>query len=1216
MQGHTVGNMRFSFISRICQRWRQPRRAFTMIEIVVSFVVVSTLSVVSYAGFKAIVSNDQDASAEAELSLVARQANGDWVSTRKWSEAVSSASSDAGFKALLDSPTTPAPSLKVGDISYRAVDTRVGMATRTKRGFCAMGLISNRAVKVWTVESDLGSSCAGRLALIGPAAPTVYTATPATLATPSAITAVGSRGQVLVTWTSTASSHELYRDGVLVGAASSPYVDKNVKGGMTYAYTVRSVSPTGAYSPLVGPAAGLTAPSAPTDLAARYTSGSVTATWALSAGTVAGYRLFNNAGVQVWQGTALTASYAIATAPEYVTVRAYNASGESLDSDKAYIDAELSAPRTLAAITVGDRSAKVGWVAPLNGKPSGYMVYLDGAKVLTVTELSAALSSLKNGTTYKVTVKAFDASQVSAASNEISITPGATAPASPTVPSAAFCADGSASSMRVTWVLPEDDPDNPLQGFRVFVNGSTSASVEVRAPLTSAVVTGLTPGQTYSFTVQAWRTGGVSAVSAAVSKMAGCLPTAPLNPRITVNPPSSATGAFTAAPAAQPAIDYYEYGCVSYRPTPSSTLGTNVTATAMGATATSISVSGLTVGSRYGCYARSHSPLGYSETAPCAVPTNQLDPTTAPTNPNPGCYFITILAPTAPAAPTLAKGDGSMPVSWAAVTSTEVRPVDGYRVYLTANRPTKCFSTDATPCLKETSNTTASCTTTALSCTITGLTNGTSYTVYVQTYNTAFSNDGGNTTRTIIGPPPTPATPTISNNTTTCLRVTGSATSTTANPVSGYVVYRSGTNIATVSSFTDDCSRTPGTQYCYTVVSYNADWTSAASPSGCGYTRQNPPTLTVNMAVLALDASWTAVTGAERYEYYLPESVSYTGWTSNAATTSINRTGLVECKWYTFYVRAYSSTWGYTDAAAVAQRTLCVDNAYSYEVYSTQTVTRNAVDVWRYDHCTTWNGSTYTAVASCTKGWRGWAAEDGGGSTFAGTSGIFGWDRFYSPTIRRYHYAVGFNFNDYNVGGTATYGGVSTAVSAANTTIRNCRVRLWPTGADAINNGDAYAWEFQGGTAEMHLAYHNDWDNASSSKTAFGSDGTPPSRNSRRIVELSTVQTSTASDDDGSSSAIVTLPGSPGATGVDDCSAWKNKTAAGLLVGPVLPASVTDNAAVPKQEWTYAGTSNGGSSVSRAGWLALSSANNGTNYLFSPRLKFERWWNRPYVSYY
>lgn len=1234
----TVFTMARTMYRRAAARPGRHSLAFTLVEIVVSIMVVGILAATAYAGFQAIIDNDRDSAGEAKLSQIARQANGDWVSSRKWAEAVTDASKEAGVQALFDAPDDPKPSLEVRTLSYRHVGTRVGMAMRNERGFCTMGLIDNRAVETWTVEEDLGANCAGRLALIGEQPPAAYTATTLPLGVPSDITAVGGRGQVVVAWTSTASSHQLYRDSTLIGPASSPYVDKNVKGGMTYSYSVRSVSPTGEFSPLVGPATALTAPDAPTNPTARYASGTLTVTWSASPGTVSGYRVYNDAGVQIWQGNASPAAITTTAVPAYVTIRAYNATGESLDSDKAYLDAELSPPRDLEVTGTTTRSATLGWKAPTTGKPSGYNVYLDGVKTLSVKGLTATLTGLKPGKTYTAYVKAYSTGVESASSNEVTFTVGTppfTDPDFNAPPTLAFCSSNDPTAIRVTWKLPQDDPDNPLQGFRVLVDGSEAASAEVRMPLTTAVVTGLTPGQVYSFTVQAWRTGGVSEPSDPASLMAGCLPEAPLAATLVVNPPSSATAQLTVPSVARPAIDYFEYNCVSYRPTPTSTLGVTVTTTAPIGSATpgskiSTSISGLSVGSRYGCYVRAHSPLGYSSkrapltatetvlndgvqelpSPPCAIPSNQIDPTAAPTNPQPGCYFITILPPAAPAAPTLSKGDGEMPVSWPAVTSTEVRPVDGYRVYITEKRPTKCISSDATPCLKEQSNATASCVTTATTCTITGLTNGTTYTVYVQTFNTAFSNDGASASRLLIGVPATPAAPTLSGQTTSCINVTGSATSTAGRPVSGYIVFRSGANIATVSSSQNDCSRSSGTQYCYTVKAYNGDWESTESPQACTYTRQNPPSVSATMGVNSVNASWTAVSGAERYEHYV---TNVTGWTADYDTTQTFG-GLAECTWYTVNVRAYASTWGYTDAASTVQRSFCVPAYTQYMKYSSATVGINDTDVWRYDFCKQWNDSTnkYVAIASCNAGWRGWGTENGGGSTWVGRSGIFGWDRYYSPTLRRYHYAVGFNFDSYDVGGTVAPGTINAAgqniggtpVSAAATTLRSCRVRIWPTGDHAINDGGAYAWEFRSGDAEMHTHYHNDGG-------TFASDNTPPSRFSHRVTSLSTISTSSASDDDGSSPAIVTLWGDKNGSGADDCGAWKEKNNKGLLIGPVN----APNSQVPEQTAAYAGVSSGGSSLSRAGWVALQNANNGSRFVFSPRLKFDRWFTHTYYVY-
>ena len=182
-----------------------------------------------------------------------------------------------------------------------------------------------------------------------------------------------------------------------------------------------------------------------------------------------------------------------------------------------------AAPGAPTGVTAsaGDRTASVAWTAPADGGStiSSYTVtpYVAGVAQTPTTVTgsppspSATVAGLTNGTTYTFTVTATNAvgtGPASAPSN--AVTPaGATAPAAPTGASA-LPGSGSAT---VSWTAPANG-GSPITLYTVtpFVGAAAQAPTIVSGspPATTALVSGLTNGTTYTFTVTATNTVGTS----------------------------------------------------------------------------------------------------------------------------------------------------------------------------------------------------------------------------------------------------------------------------------------------------------------------------------------------------------------------------------------------------------------------------------------------------------------------------------------------------------------------------------------------------------------------------------------------------------------------------------------------------------------------------------------------------------------------------------
>ena len=180
-------------------------------------------------------------------------------------------------------------------------------------------------------------------------------------------------------------------------------------------------------------------------------------------------------------------------------------------------------PTGVSAVEAGATSATVSWTAPsTGGTPTKYTVTpkVNGVAqtpkvVNSGTATSTTVTGLLSGTTYTFTVTASNgngAGPESAASN--AVTPAqAVAPTAPTD----VTARPATASARVTWTVPTGDGESAITGYTVtpFIGSTAQTPVQVGASATSATVTGLANGSTYTFKVTASNAVGTSTPSAA-----------------------------------------------------------------------------------------------------------------------------------------------------------------------------------------------------------------------------------------------------------------------------------------------------------------------------------------------------------------------------------------------------------------------------------------------------------------------------------------------------------------------------------------------------------------------------------------------------------------------------------------------------------------------------------------------------------------------------
>jgi hypothetical protein len=624
---------------------------------------------------------------------------------------------------------------------------------------------------------------------------------------------------------------------------------------------------------------------APTGITATAGNAQATVSWTApqwDGGTaITGYTVTASSGATVTAATTATSATVtgLANGTSYTfTVTAANSTGTgpaSATSGAVTPSAPPGAPTGVTA-TAGNGQATVTWTAPASTGGGAITSYKVAASPGTVTATvagtvtTAAVTGLANGTSYTFTVTAATvggSGPASAASN--AVTP-ATAPGAPT----GVTATAGNAQATVTWTPPASNGGSPVTEYAVTVY--YGASVTAAATATSATITGLTNGTSYTFTVTAINAAGYSAASAASNAVT---PTGPPdtpdftgwtvgNGQVTMDWSAPNDGG-------KPITGY------------TLTMEPGGTTYSAAATATSLTVTGLTDGTSY----------SFSITAASALGTS---PPSDPVGP-----VIPIMVPGAPTGVAATAASGSATVTWTAPV-TEGNEVTGYTVTAAPGGASVTVPGTAT------------------AATLTGLANGTAYTFTVTAIDAA-GVGAASAPSAAVTPGPVPGPPTGVQAT------TGNATATVtwAAPASaggsaitsyivtavpgGATVTVAGTILtATFTGLTNN------TSYRFTVVAVNSYGDSVPSGSSPTVTPTAPaapdaPFITnVTGEDSAVAVTWSPPdTGtADLTSYTITASAggSTVSTTSELATaTEATITGLANGTEYTFTIAAVNA---------------------------------------------------------------------------------------------------------------------------------------------------------------------------------------------------------------------------------------------------------------------------------------------------------------------
>jgi titin len=426
----------------------------------------------------------------------------------------------------------------------------------------------------------------------------------------------------------------------------------------------------------------------------------------------------------------------------------------------------------------------------------------------------------------------------SSESSQTTATP-ATVPGAPT----ALVAQPASGGISVSFATPATNGGDAITGYTITVTplaggAATTRTVTVGSSPYAESITGLSTGASYSVDVTATNTVGTG-TAATVALVIPGRPSAPQS--VSAEPRMGGAHVTWTAPAYDGAVAIASYYVRAY------TAGTTtlIAATAVSAANLSAGLTGLTDGTAYDItVTAAHGAIAASTD----VPTSQGVESAA--------YRLTAGRPLAPTNVTATADDGQIMVSWSAVADVTGIAVTGYTITYTAG--------------SSATSSASSCTAGSCSSTLTGLVNGTTYSIVVAAVSTAGTGPSSSPAVTAT-PRSTPGQPASvsASSLDEAVEVTWTAPSSTGgSAITGYdvTVTAGATTVATYSLEADQTSVTAagltnGTSYVASVSARNIAGSGTARASAAT-TPIGAPSAPTNLSAEPngsdFDVTWSA----------------------------------------------------------------------------------------------------------------------------------------------------------------------------------------------------------------------------------------------------------------------------------------------------------------------------------------------------------------------
>jgi hypothetical protein len=646
----------------------------------------------------------------------------------------------------------------------------------------------------------------------------------------------------------------------------------NLSAGTAYTFTVVA---HGSGSSIASDASNSVTPtdvpSQPAKPSAVPHNASATVSWSAPADgglTITGYTVTSSPDGQTcnWTSGLFNCTVTGLTNRDYTfTVTAHNANGDSApsaSSDPVTVTTVPGKPGKPMA-TPGNAKATISWDAPADGGASitGYTVTSTPSSAgCTTATVSCDVTGLTNHG-YTFTVRATNSngdSVESAPSDSVTVTTPPAQPAKPTV-------TRGDTSATISWVPPADGGQT-ITSYTVTSTPGSFTCGWTTGPYSCTIST-LVVGQTYTFTVVAHNANGDS-------------PASPdSNGILAATVPDQVTGVSADRGDGQATIHWtIPYNGGDPLTTFIVTDGAGHTCSGVAGTDTSCVVGGLTNGTPYSFTVAAVNGIGSGPASdpisvtPSTVPAKPAAPQVARTN---GAVVLTITPP----------NDGGSAITGYTVSET----LHGLGV--------------------------VTCTLVLNSCTVSGLTNGTSYAFTVRATNANGDGPPSDASATVI-----PAAVPSKVTGVTATRGNGQATihwaipANNGNPLTGFSVTDGAGHTCSGAPADTSCTvtgLTNGTQYSFTVLASNTVGPGPASDPVV-VTPATVPGKPTGIAVVrgnqSVNVSWVAPAngGAPITGYTVSDGAGHT-CTGGATATNCTVTGLTNGTAYTFTVTATNS---------------------------------------------------------------------------------------------------------------------------------------------------------------------------------------------------------------------------------------------------------------------------------------------------------------------